>query len=276
MKSHVYSAKAKAITEIQGWRTYLNSYYGQDNIAYIALYGSQNYGIDTPSSDVDVKAIYVPNSKEAILKQAWLSKTHEGPSFSGHCEIKDIREMNKMFLKQNINFIETLFTSYFYINPKYSHEIKALRKNRTIIVDADRSCAAHSIACQGIHFLNTYNKTKKLKLLANAIFYREFLFKRENYGLPYFLCIDGETESGCLFQNSLGMTAKEIMIALKTETITTKNLDKIESLIPLFLDEFKNWDEKAITTTNLNTEESYLKVKNFLDEQCLAMIFKNN
>lgn len=48
MKSHVYSTKAKAITETQGWKTYLNSYYGQDNIAYIALYSSQNYGIDTP------------------------------------------------------------------------------------------------------------------------------------------------------------------------------------------------------------------------------------
>ena len=42
------------------------------------------------------------------------------------------------------------------------------------------------------------------------------------------------------------------------------------------LQKFKDWNEKTITTTNLNAEESYFKVKNFLDEQCLAMIFKNN
>lgn len=44
----------------------------------------------------------------------------------------------------------------------------------------------------------------------------------------------------------------------------------------LTLHYFSDVNEKAITTTNLNAEESYFKVKNFLDEQCLAMIFKNN
>lgn len=46
-------------------------------------------------------------------------------------------------------------------------------------------------------------------------------------------------------------------------------------IMELTLHYFSDVNEKTITTTNLNAEEPYLKVKNFLDEQCLSMIFKN-
>ena len=36
-----------------------------------------------------------------------------------HCDIKDIRVMFKTFEKQNINFLEILFTEFFVFNPKY-------------------------------------------------------------------------------------------------------------------------------------------------------------
>lgn len=271
MKSHVYSAKAKAITEIQRWRTYLNSYYGQDNIAYIALYGSQNYGIDTPSSDVDVKAIYVPNSKEAILKQAWLSKTHEGSSFSGHCEIKDIREMNKMFLKQNINFVEILFTDYFIINEQYSNEIYSLRANAENIAICNKPKGLCSIAGQAQSAVLSYQKSKKLKTLANIIFLYEFLAKYE-HNYSYDLCLWSRINFHApIFKKQ---SFRNTILALKNGALSKDEVGVIEGQLPIISDYFISTIAKYRVGIN-NPQSSFFETKNFLNKQALNMILKN-
>lgn len=82
----------------------------------IFLYGSQNYGLATPESDVDTKMIIIPSFDDLILKQP-VSKTITFPH--GECDVKDVREMIKSYKKQNVNFIETLFTDHYIINPAY-------------------------------------------------------------------------------------------------------------------------------------------------------------
>jgi predicted nucleotidyltransferase len=84
----------------------------------VFLQGSQNYMLDYEDSDIDTKAIIVPKFNNFVMKNKPVSTTKILPS-TEHIDIKDIRLMFDCFKKQNINFIEILFTDYKLINPKY-------------------------------------------------------------------------------------------------------------------------------------------------------------
>ena len=68
----------------------------------IMLYGSQNYGMATPTSDIDLKAIIVPSFEDIVLGRKMVSTTVEIDE--GLCDVKDIRTMmscwKKVFEKQ--------------------------------------------------------------------------------------------------------------------------------------------------------------------------------
>ena len=108
---------------------YLKEYHPNYNVIYLGLQGSQNYNLDIYTdeycSDVDTKAILVPSLKEISLNKQPVSTTVILPDNS-HCDCKDIRLMMENFKKQNINFIEILFTEFRLINPKYKDLILEL------------------------------------------------------------------------------------------------------------------------------------------------------
>ena len=85
----------------------------------IFLQGSQNYGMDTEESDVDTKVIVLPSFEDFVLDRKPVSTTHEMEDNKEHVDLKDIRLMFECYRKQNINFVETLFTPYFILNPIY-------------------------------------------------------------------------------------------------------------------------------------------------------------
>lgn len=95
----------------------------------VFLYGSQNYGLETPESDIDTKAIVLPSLKEVFLGKEMVSKTLDLPN-NEKLDVKDIRLMFRSYLKQNVNFIETLFTDYFIINPSYEKIFNEVLNNR--------------------------------------------------------------------------------------------------------------------------------------------------
>jgi len=81
------------------------------NIFYVAVYGSQNYNLDTAESDVDYKAIILPKLDDIIENSKPFSSTYE---FGwGLIDVKDIRAYIDSAVKCNINFIEILNTPYF-------------------------------------------------------------------------------------------------------------------------------------------------------------------
>lgn len=75
------------------------------------LRGSQNYGLDTPESDVDTETILIPTLKDVLTTKDSISKTLIYPDES-HCGIRDIREMIGIWKKQNPTFLELLFSPY--------------------------------------------------------------------------------------------------------------------------------------------------------------------
>lgn len=98
----------------------------------IFLYGSQNYNLDYEGSDIDLKAIVVPTINDIVFNNKPISTSIEIPE--GLCDIKDIRLMVQSWRKQNINFMELLFTEYFYINPQYYDFLKPVLDARETIV----------------------------------------------------------------------------------------------------------------------------------------------
>lgn len=89
------------------------------NVVGVFLYGSQNYELDYEGSDVDTKAIVLPTLEDIILNRPLVSTTVDMGN-GCQCDVKDIRKMFECFKKQNINFVELLFTKYYVLNPEYA------------------------------------------------------------------------------------------------------------------------------------------------------------
>lgn len=101
----------------------------QYTVLGVFLCGSQNYGLAAEDSDVDTKAVIVPSLNDLILSSP-VSRTIKFDC--GECDVKDVREMVKNVKKQNVNFIETLFTEYHYISPgfKFAYDELAAKRER--------------------------------------------------------------------------------------------------------------------------------------------------
>ena len=73
----------------------------KDRIVFIALQGSQNYGLDYEGSDIDTKCVVLPTLDDIIENRKPISTTHVMEN-EEHCDIKDIRLMFDCYKKQNI------------------------------------------------------------------------------------------------------------------------------------------------------------------------------
>lgn len=100
------------------------------DVVYLALQGSQNYGLDVYDkdykSDVDTKAIILPSFQDIVYNRQPVSKTIVLDN-NEHIDVKDIRVMFENFKKQNVNFLEILFTEFYILNEEYSGYIYSLR-----------------------------------------------------------------------------------------------------------------------------------------------------
>lgn len=110
-------------------------------VLFTALQGSQNYGLDEYSdeytSDVDTKSIILPSLDDFIYNKEPVSKVRIMPNSEEHAEVKDIRIMFEMFKKENISYIELLYSDYIVINPKYADAVEELFKRRDEIALAN-------------------------------------------------------------------------------------------------------------------------------------------
>ena len=105
------------------------------NLEWFALViqGSQNYGLDIYTkeykSDIDTKMLVIPSLEDIVYNKKPISTTYILPN-NEHTDIKDIRLYFDNFKKQNINFVEILFSNYYIINSKYQDLWDELIKNR--------------------------------------------------------------------------------------------------------------------------------------------------
>ena len=98
------------------------------NVLGVFLQGSQNYGLEYEGSDIDTKCIVLPKFEEFCRSSKPVSTTLILES-NEHIDVKDIRLMFECFKKQNINFVEILFTDYMILNPLYGSLFKPMLEN---------------------------------------------------------------------------------------------------------------------------------------------------
>lgn len=104
----------------------------EERIVGIFVYGSQNYELDTPESDIDTKCIIVPTFDDICFNRKPVSYTHVRAN-DEHIEFKDVRLMLNEFRKQNMNFVEILFTKYCVVNPLYADAWNRLAAEREMV-----------------------------------------------------------------------------------------------------------------------------------------------
>lgn len=165
----------------------------------VFLQGSQNYHLDYEGSDIDTKVIVLPTLEDIILGRSPVSTTHVRAD-KAHIDIKDIREMWKCFKKQNINFLEILFTEYFIVNAGYTHIWATMQAYKERIARynnyAGVNCIAGMVMEKNAALCHPYpslaDKIEKYgydnKQLHHIIRCEEFL-KRYIDGVPYSECL---------------------------------------------------------------------------------------
>ena len=197
--------------------------YNIQNIVGIFAYGSQNYNSDTENSDWDTKVIYVPSFEDLALSSP-VSETLE-LSNGEHCEIKDIREMVKMFKKQNINFTEILFTKYNWVNPQYESEWKIVTKYKEIIIRYNPNIAVQSICGQILHTLK--QNPEDGKKIANAYRLTLFLVKY----------LDGFNYEDCI---TLSSEEREEFLSIKYKQYSETRLQSYVNIVKNTVNILKN------------------------------------
>lgn len=111
----------------------------------VFLQGSQNYHLDYEGSDIDTKVIVLPTLEDIVLNKSPVSTTHIREDNS-HIDLKDIRLMWQCFKKQNINFLEILFTDYYIVNAGYTHIWSTMQAYRERIARYNNYAGVNCIA----------------------------------------------------------------------------------------------------------------------------------
>ena len=126
---------------IQQHLDYYQTQYSNDWVG-IFLQGSQNYRLQTENSNIDTKIIVLPSFEDICLNRQPVSHTLVLPN-NEHCDVKDIRLMFDCFKKQNINFLEILFTKWKIMNPEYEELFLPVLENREQIAHYNNHAAAN-------------------------------------------------------------------------------------------------------------------------------------
>lgn len=136
------------------------AYFGSEDFVIGAfLIGSQNYKLDIESSDIDVKVYTLPSLESIIENGKPESSTWTGGNNS-HIDFKDFRLVIKELEKGSPNMLETLFTDYYIINPKYKYLISRLRAYRERIAVIDQNRTFNALRGMAQRYINIYDINK--------------------------------------------------------------------------------------------------------------------
>ena len=155
------------------------AYFGsEDFIIGAFLVGSQNYNLDIESSDIDVK-VYVLPSINSIVENGKPESSTWVQNDGSHIDYKDFRLVINELEKGSPNMLETLFTDYYIVNPKYRYLISRLRAYRERIAVIDQNRAINAFRGMAQRFINMYNINKDemdSKSVVTLLRVRDFIY----------------------------------------------------------------------------------------------------
>jgi len=202
----------------------------------IFLQGSQNYKLDYEGSDVDSKLIVLPTFEDFVLNRKPHSYTHIMEN-DEHVDVKDIRLMYDCFRKQNINFVEILFTKYRILNPKYEALFKPVLDARERIGHYNDFAALNCMVGMALEkqkalchpYPATMDKIKKFgydpKQLHHILRLEEFM-DRWMDGVPYEDCLISKRADWLLDVKVNGAKDESTAVVLANDAVGRMTLVK--------------------------------------------------
>ncbi len=148
-------------------------------VVFLAHQGSYNYNLDYEKSDIDSKAVILPSFEDFVHDKSPFSYTYILDN-EEHIDTKDIRKMCEMWQKENISYIELLYSDFIIINPEYEDLVNELIKHRDDIVNINPD-----------QFLRCIAGMSKEKVKALCHPYPNLIEKIKKYGF------DGKQLSHC-------------------------------------------------------------------------------
>lgn len=226
-------------------------YFPEEQIVGCFLQGSQNYGLDYEGSDVDTKLIVIPSFREICLNKKPVSTTHVRAN-DEHTDWKDVRLYMETFRKQNLNFLEILFTPFAIINPMYQEEWDRLVEAREFIARMNEYRAVKSmkgIALEKYHAME-HEYPSKVEVLAKWGYdpkQLHHLLRVEEYLERY---INGEKYEDCLSPQD-----PEFLIDVKRGKFCLEDARKIADAAKQHVEEMA----EAFCSTRTDDEQSWCR-----------------
>jgi hypothetical protein len=237
-------------------------------VVAIFVQGSQNYEMDEYSdeyqSDLDTKCFILPTLNDIVSGKAPYSSTYVREN-NEHIYIKDIRVFFNMLEKQNTAYVETLFTDFYIINPKYEDLVNELLSRNEKIARINENQALRCLAGMSMEkykalehpYPTTLDKIEKYgydpKQLHHILRIND-LMKKYIAGVPYKECLS-PNHASYLMQVKKGLhplfearrVAEETDLENKklkennstpTDLINTETLDFLNELERKFIKRF--------------------------------------
>ncbi len=239
----------------------------EKNIVFLGLQGSQNYGLDYEDSDIDTKLIVTPTFKDLAFNKKPVSTTFIREDNS-HTDDKDIRLYIEIFRKQNLNFIEILFTPYSIVNPLYEKQWNRLIAANEEIAHYNQFRAVKSmvgVALNKYHSL-THPFPAKVEVLAKYGYdpkQLHHMLRIEEYLQRY---IQGESYEACLhsLQKDYLISVKRGCYTLEqAQVCADKCLERIRDLeaiaCQIFIDKGNEYVDSLLNDVQGNIMEIALK-----------------
>lgn len=242
-----------------------------NQIVGLFLQGSQNYELDLPGSDIDTKLIVVPSFKDIALARKPVSTTHLRAN-EEHIDFKDIRLYMETFRKQNLNFLEILFTPFTMINSMYFDQWDRLIEERESIARMNPWRAVKSmkgIALEKYHAMEHAYPSKVDVLAKHGYDPKQLhhLVRVDNYLTRY---IAGESYEDCLIPKD---NMKEFLLDIKrgnwplekARELAEISLAHVEGIADDFCE--KTHDEEDPAMRDLLEDVSYNIMKIAVEEE---------
>lgn len=239
-------------------------YFDKSQVVGIFLQGSQNYGLEVPGSDVDTKLIVTPSFKDIALNQKPVSTTHIREN-EEHTDWKDIRLYVETFRKQNLNFLEILFTPYRRVNSMYEPQWQRLIEAREEIAHMNPYRAVHSmrgIALEKYHAMEHRYPSKVEIIDAHGYDNKQLhhLLRVEDYLERY---IHGESYEDCLRPSdpeALRWEKTHFRPLEEAREIAAAAKDRIEAMAKDFFDRTEDKEDPEMRALLQDVQYEIMKI----------------
>lgn len=251
--------------------------HGSDRILGVFVYGKANYGFAETLDDVEIMGCYIPTFEELCGVRPEICVDH--PEIQ--IKLMDLRLVLKDAKLQDAHIMETVFTDYFILNPKYEKAFNNYIKiNREAMFHCNKKARVEASVSKGFEHLKNYKETYDTnelfeacrrriatRLYLNGTAIENCINLKKDYHVDYlWRVLEGETEPDL-------EEIEQDLLDMKNESRHFKVNSKDENLITIGITEIIRISLNPVTTKedfllNLtdNEQEAFILIENNLPD----------